>query len=131
MSPCSTAGSWPRKELDLECKLELAFHTDFYAKSHGVQSSHCSSIWVNQETSLLPHIGTVIRSPIGHVSYGLFRPLVMVAQYVLMFHAGTRVLSDLNLTRVPQWYLGSGMEVIRGSTCTLVERITDYESQST
>src|SRR5258708_5563443 len=37
MSPCSMAGSWPRKELDLECKLELAFHTDFYAKSHGVQ----------------------------------------------------------------------------------------------
>ena len=47
MSPHSTAGSWPRKELDLECKLELALHADFYAKSHKVQSSHCSSTWVN------------------------------------------------------------------------------------
>ena len=46
-----------------------------------------------------------------------------------MFHAGERVLS--NLTRVPQWYLGSGMQVVRSSTCTLVERITDYELQST
>ena len=47
MSPCSMAGSWPGKELDLECKLESALHADFYAKSHGVQSSHCSSTWVN------------------------------------------------------------------------------------
>ncbi len=47
MSPHSTAGSWPRKELDLECKLESAFHADFYVISHGVQSSRCSSIWVN------------------------------------------------------------------------------------
>ncbi len=47
MSPYSTAGSWPGKELDLECKLESALHADFYAKSHGVQSSPCSSTWVN------------------------------------------------------------------------------------
>ena len=32
---------------------------------------------------------------------------------------------------MPQCYLGSGMEVTRGSTCTLVEGITGYESQST
>ncbi len=104
MSSRFAAGSWLRKEFELERKLESALHPAFYAIFLGVQSSRSSSTRDNRVTSLLPCIGTVIRFPIGHASYGLFRPLIMI---------------------------GSDMEAFRGSICTVVERITGYESQST
>ncbi len=73
------AGSWLRKEFDLKCNLGLALQADFYVISYGVQSSRYLSTWVNQTASLLLHVGTEIRFPIGHTSYGLFRQLVMIA----------------------------------------------------
>ncbi len=89
------ARSWLRKEFDLKCDLGLALQADFYVISYGVQSSRYLSTWVNQTASLLLHVGTEIRFPIGHTLYGLFRQLVMIAQDMLLIHANERELSNL------------------------------------
>ncbi len=88
----------PRKgseEFNLEHNLESALYPDPQVISHGVQSSHSLGTGVNQMTFLLPHIGTVIRFPIGHALYGLFKPLVMIAWDVSRIHADGRGLSSM------------------------------------
>ncbi len=103
VSSHSMAGSWLRKQFNLECNLESVLHPGLYVISPGDYGSRSSSTWIDHRTSSLPHFGTVVISPIRHASYGLFNSLIIITQDVLRLP--TDGPGSLYLTRVPQLYL--------------------------
>src|SRR5258708_12267752 len=80
-------------------------------------ASRPASAGLAHKPSLLPHgIGTVTRSPIRRVLYGLFKPLLMIARDVSRIRM-SMVLS--NLTRAPLVYLSSDIESVQYSILCL------------
>src|SRR5260221_11362602 len=62
VSSHSMAGSWLRKQFNLECNLESVLHPGLYVISPGDYGSRSSSTWIDHRTSSLPHFGTVVIS---------------------------------------------------------------------
>src|SRR5258708_25425619 len=70
---------------------------------------------------LLLHFGTVIKSPIRHTLYELFKPLLVIARDVSRVLTEGRVPS--NLMQASHWYLSSDAEVVRYSIYCLKRSI--------
>ena len=68
--------------------------------------SRPASTRVAHNPSLLPHVGTVPKSPVGHALYGLFKPLLMITQDVSRFRTSMELSS---LTRVPLGHLDTDL----------------------
>ncbi len=78
-----------------------------YAMSCGIHGdSRPTSTRVAHNPSLLPHVGTVPKSPVGRALYGLFKPLLMIARDVSRFHTSMELSS---LTRVPLGHLDTDL----------------------
>ncbi len=76
---------------------------EIHVISPRVHGSQSSSNWVDHRTSLLPHFGTVVISPIRHASYGLLKPSIIITQDVP--RCPTDGPGSLYLMQVPQLYL--------------------------
>ncbi len=76
-----------------------------------IHDSWPTSMRMANNPSLLLHFGTVIKSPIWHTLYELFKPLLVIAQDV------SRVLTEgrapSNSMQASHWYLSSDAEVIQ------------------
>ncbi len=65
------------KKFDPENDLGQILHSVPHAISSQTPASRPASDRVAHNSSLLPHFGTVVKSPVGCALYGLFNPLLM------------------------------------------------------
>src|SRR5260221_8428430 len=91
----SNSGGLSTVKLDPENELEQTLHPVPHAISSQTPASRPASAGLAHKPSLLPHgIGTVTRSPVRRVLYGLFKPLLMITRDVSRIRM-SMVLSSL------------------------------------
>ena len=101
------AGFLAEFDLKYECNLEPVLCSIPYAISCGIHGdSRPASMRVAHNPSLLLHVGTVPKSPVGCTLYGLFKPLLMIAQDMSRFRTSMELSS---LTQVPLAHLDTDL----------------------
>ncbi len=128
-------------EFDPEHDLESILHPVPDMILSGIHKLQPASTRVAHNLSLLPHVGTVIRSPVGCALYGLFNPLLMTTQ-AMSRHCTSMI--PLRSTQASPGHLSSDDGAVicailhlKGSICTMRVNIsigksgnTEYQSPS-